>query len=1058
MAGGTAMVTGGFTWKPNSSTKSSSTSYSSGSTYANTSAAKANTAATKANTKAQNTATASAKKLGELYDWVAIRLTYFANKTKAVADKINDYISSATKRTYLAQEWSLTKDEMAANATGAMYYKRAADNVARSTGMSGSLISKAQTGAWQFENLSDANKEKVETYLQYYDKYTEATQKVQELRNQQLQLYSDWANMPTEAAEKKINRLTTAIDGLKNAYSLTSSGGSATRAYGNVVDAFTNADVRGYTTQVNNAKTAKANAQNAVNAAKTNLKNSQTTTASTTKALKTAINSNKKRVSTAIQNKINTAIKNGKKISLTTAELKTLPATVKTQITKYNNAITAQTKAQSTLTSAQTKLTTANQTYSDANNKLNSLKSALTDAQKIGSAQKTQKSYIASNALLDAEVVQQGNVVKEYNEALKNTTSQVATSAKQLTSAKSAATSATNAVKKSADTILKNKNYTKLLSNAQLTNLKNGKAVGVANIKNSALLKALNNYNALVTTANVKTANLTDKQTEHQIILDAQQDALANLANAEYEYAQLQVDAEREKFNNIKGYYEAELGYIGNLTDAIKDQREIREKYGIDTEAKDYQDEIDSLEKERKALSTELADLEKQLADAVASKVIITGTEEWWDMKNAIADVNASLIDTESEILDLQDEMRNEVFYRSLERALEKAEQLGDALKSISDLIDDDMLFNDDGQITDFGITKMAYNIKEYENGLTDLQTLLAKRNRIIALYNNGNNNTNYSQKEFDEDMKEVTSDIQKALSDVDSFRKSIIDLVIKTSKAELDATLEIIDAREELLQKKKEYYEYDKNLKQQTEGIQLLDQQISALETMDDLESKAMRRRLEEQREQARENLEETVKDHVYDLQINGLDDLKTELQNDYDAYVKDLAINLEKITGAVSTSTDTITAMLGTVDQTVKTLLESYGVTGLTQETVGVPHFASGTKRVGRNTWAETNEAGGEIVVTDKGVFMPLSADSSVVPSAMTSKLFGLAENYSAIMGSLSGKSGETIAPYINAPITITGNNIDEKGVIRAINQQLPLISERVQNDIRRDLMTYN
>ena len=79
------------------------------------------------------------------------------------------------------------------------------------------------------------------------------------------------------------------------------------------------------------------------------------------------------------------------------------------------------------------------------------------------------------------------------------------------------------------------------------------------------------------------------------------------------------------------------------------------------------------------------------------------------------------------------------------------------------------------------------------------------------------------------------------------------------------------------------------------------------------------------------------------------------------------------------------------------------------------------------------------------------------------LTNKLFGLVDNYASIMNmvgnnsgisAIQGNEGNTISPIINAPISIIGNQIDEQGVIRAINKQLPIISKTVQNDIRKDL----
>ena len=220
---------------------------------------------------------------------------------------------------------------------------------------------------------------------------------------------------------------------------------------------------------------------------------------------------------------------------------------------------------------------------------------------------------------------------------------------------------------------------------------------------------------------------------------------------------------------------------------------------------------------------------------------------------------------------------------------------------------------------------------------------------------------------------------------------------------------------------------------------------------------------RVRAQRIEAQEALDETVRDHVYNLQIEGLDDLKTELQENYDNYVKDLSRNLELITETVNDTTESINGALTTVNDTIAALLGSYGVNGLTGASIGLPTFAGGSRRVGRNTYGLTNERAGEIVIGDRGVFVPLSASSAVVRPELTNRLFDLADNYNSIMSivgkngaisSIQSNEGNNISPIINAPISIVGNQIDEQGVIRAINKQLPIISRTVQEDIRKDL----
>lgn len=1069
MLSGTANVTGGgynskfMSGVKSSSSTSSATKKATSATNAYTNAVKSNTVATTSNTSATNTNTKSAKKFSELYDWVAVRLEYFGNKTKEIADKITDYISSAMKTNLLSRQLKAVQDEIEANATASRLYKEQADTVARQTGMSNSLVSKAQTGEWQFENLSESATEKVEAYLKYYDNYTKATQKVQELRNEQLKLFEDWANMPTEEAEKKVDKLSKAIDGLKGAYNIISSGGSAASAYGRIISQYAGSGVSSARSSVEGATAARNNASTALGNAKSNLKEKEETTDDISKDIKKAVSKNKKKVSSSVRKKINNAIKNGTKISLTNKQLKKLPSSLKKQISNYNKAIAEELSADKSVANAQARYNDASANLASAQSTLSTMSSASTEAQRIATKYKNDVTYNGQNAILDAQLKDQKSTVDAYNNALIQTAKNISTATVSKQAAETAMNNARSSVAKKANEILGAKKYTKYLSTAQKSALKSGGVVNTSGIKNKATLNVIKNYNKLVSDAQTKTDNASMAASNYQTAITAQESALENLANAQQEYAQMLVDNEKQKFENIQNYYNAQIDYQKALEDSYEKDRKLKEAYGQDTIKADYQRQIDSINKQSELLKAEKKALETQLSSSVSSGLILKNSEEWYELQSQIISVGDSIDECTLNVLELQDTMREEVFYRQLNKALDVAENLRSALSTVNDLITDEMMFDDEGFLSNMGITSLAVNIKEYQSYLNSLSTLLDKRNKMISLYNNGNNDTNYSQTEFESDINSITKEIQDVLRNANSARQTIASIISKTTKAELDATTKAIDARSELLKKQKEYYDYDSSLKSKTKDLQLLDAQIAALDGVEDAESRAMKARLEAQREEAKEDLDETIRDHVYQLQIEGLDDLKTELQENYDNYVKDLNGNLEVIVDAVDNATNSITGMMGTVNTTIQAILDSYGVKGLNANTVGVPTFASGTQRVGKRTYGLTNERGGEIVIGEHGVFVPMNATSGVLSSDLTKNLFGLAENYTDIMNSVKNKltlpniksnEGKTISPIIQAPITITGNNIDEQGVIRAINKQLPIISKTVQEDIRKDL----
>lgn len=909
------------TWNSNSSSSSTKD------TKANTAATQANTAATKKDTKEKTKNTTKAKKLGDLYDWVAVRLEYFANRTKKIADEITDYVSSSFKTSQLWKQIGANQQELGANQRGADLYKVQADKVAKQLKMSSKLVNKAQTGAWQFQKLSDKDKEKVQTYLKYYDKYVDAQEKVRALRTEQLELFEQWANMPAEKASKEIDKLSNSLTLLSNAYNIASSGASALAKY---------------------AETAARS--------------------SGTKNLDSAV------------------------------------------VARSNS---------------------------------------------VG--------YKAANQLLDKQLENTASQMAQYQTAYNTATSNVNWARNNITNTRNAATTARNKVTATAKTLLSQKAIKKALGKSQEKALASG---GLVNTKglSGKVLKKIEAYNALVSAATTASYNAQDAAQKYTIATQAQQEALQKLAESQEEYAQMVVENEKKKFENIKNFYDLEIEAQRQVADNAEKFRKYQEAYGKDMEESFYQTQIDALNEQLVKMQNEEADLKAALKSAEKNG-IIEGSEEWLALNNQILAITGNIDSLKTEILGVQDEMRKEVFYQALDKALKKADDLRGSLSTIRDIIADEMLFDDDGRITDFGITALAMDVKEYESYLDSMGTLLQKRQKYIEAFGAGDNEnqTKYSQKEFDEDMSAIQKDIQDLLKNADSARKSIIDMVVKTSKAEVDALMEAIDARQKLLRKQKDYYDYDKSLKDKTKDIQLLEQQERALQNSAAAEDKAMLARIRAQKQEAQEALDDTVRDHIYNLQVDGLDDLKTELQDNYDKYVKDLSRNLELITESVDGATQTVTGALNTVNDTVKTLLKSYGVTGLNNESIGLPKFASGSRRVGRSGYGLTNETRDEIVVGDRGVFVPLSASSAVVKPNLTDRLFGLADNYSSIMSSIGkhgavatiqSNEGNVISPVINAPISIVGNQIDEQGVIRAINKQLPVISRTVQEDIRKDL----
>lgn len=73
-------------------------------------------------------------------------------------------------------------------------------------------------------------------------------------------------------------------------------------------------------------------------------------------------------------------------------------------------------------------------------------------------------------------------------------------------------------------------------------------------------------------------------------------------------------------------------------------------------------------------------------------------------------------------------------------------------------------------------------------------------------------------------------------------------------------------------------------------------------------------------------EEIDDTVKEHIVNLRIDGLTDLSTKLQENYEKFVKDLSINIDSAVNLVKNSADNLTGVLGQVNTTFNAYLKSF------------------------------------------------------------------------------------------------------------------------------------
>lgn len=102
-------------------------------------------------------------------------------------------------------------------------------------------------------------------------------------------------------------------------------------------------------------------------------------------------------------------------------------------------------------------------------------------------------------------------------------------------------------------------------------------------------------------------------------------------------------------------------------------------------------------------------------------------------------------------------------------------------------------------------------------------------------------------------------------------------------------------------------------------------------------------------------EELDDTVKEHIVNLRIDGLTDLSTKLQENYEKYVKDMVINVNHAVDLVSNSADNLSKVLDNVNSSFNAYLKSFHPDAFQGEFVlGIPKMIEEDTKI-MTEWVE-------------------------------------------------------------------------------------------------------
>ena len=210
-------------------------------------------------------------------------------------------------------------------------------------------------------------------------------------------------------------------------------------------------------------------------------------------------------------------------------------------------------------------------------------------------------------------------------------------------------------------------------------------------------------------------------------------------------------------------------------------------------------------------------------------------------------------------------------------------------------------------------------------------------------------------------------------------------------------------------------------------------------MEGIENAKAKADKAKLEADLADAKDDLNDTMINHSFELSQDALNELKDILQDEFDDRWDNIGQDLDEVQTLMASANELTAAQTSTIGNALNKLLAFYGIDAdMTDLNLfgNVTGYASGTKNVDKDKVAWTQENGREIIIrkSDGAILTPLKQGDRVIPNDLSNNLFNWGRyNPQDFANSLAGKlpeipkvqpSSTTIEQHYDSLLNVEGN----------------------------------
>ena len=398
----------------------------------------------------------------------------------------------------------------------------------------------------------------------------------------------------------------------------------------------------------------------------------------------------------------------------------------------------------------------------------------------------------------------------------------------------------------------------------------------------------------------------------------------------------------------IRTEYDNEIGLITTVNDHIQSTIDLLEEQGQRSSSNFFTEMIANSEKQLDTLKEQREAMQKELDDAVASGDVKKYSENWYEMLNAIYDVDSAIVDCKTDIEKFNNAIL-ELHWENFEKIIDAFDAVSDEAEQIRSIIDDSEITDDVGNWTNNGFTALGMAAQEMEKARYRADLYGKEIEQLNQDFAAGK----YSQDEYNEKLKELKDAQWDSIEAYESAKDTLVDLnktrveAVKDGiQKEIDAYEKLIDKRKEDLDAQKDAHDWANTLKDRTDEIDKIQRQIDAMTGDTSAAANAQRKKLQEELAKAQKELDETYYDRDIEMQQKALDDSLESYRQSKEDRIQELEDYLKNEDQVISDSYALILANTDAIASNLQEIAQRYGIS--ISENVTAP-WESGTTALG-------------------------------------------------------------------------------------------------------------